>query len=170
MTRAAGRPNRRCPLIGAADGGRTCSTEELARKLEQAYAALLLRPDGRDRAAAASPLKVFVGGEVAKPGVYDMSGDMDALQAIIEAGGFKPTGRPAKVVIIRRSADGRAMMRTVDLVPGVDGRREADLVPLRRFDIVFVPKTAPAEIAAYVGVITNALPLSFSYAALPTTK
>ncbi len=42
----------------------------------------------------AAPLKVFVGGEVGKPGVYDMAGDIDALRAIIQAGGFKPSAKP----------------------------------------------------------------------------
>jgi polysaccharide export outer membrane protein len=145
------------------------STEGLARKLEQAYAPVLLRPEIEIALRQASPVKVFVGGEVTTPGVYELVGDMDALQAVTAAGGFKPTGRPAKVVILRRGADGRAMMRVVDLSRALRTPR-AERVPLRRFDIVFVPKSAPAEIAAYVGVITSALPLSFSYAALPTTK
>ena len=36
-----------------------------------------------------SPLKVFVGGEVGTPGVFDMPGDINSLQAVIQAGGFK---------------------------------------------------------------------------------
>lgn len=154
------------PLVGpimAAD----LSTEAFARKLEQAYAPVLLRPEVEVSLKQASPVKVFVGGEVTTPGVYDLVGDMDALQAVMTAGGFKPTGRPGKVVILRRGADGRAMMRVVDLSRALKTPR-ADRAPLRRFDIVFVPKSAPAEVAAYVGVITTALPLSFSYAAIPT--
>jgi len=153
------------PLIGAIMAA-DLSTEGLARKLEQAYAPVLLRPEIEVTLRLASPVKVFVGGEVTTPGVYDLVGDMDALQAIVAAGGFKPTGRPGKVVILRRGADGRAMMRVVDLSRAVRTPR-ADRVPLRRFDIVFVPKSAPAEVAAYVSVITAALPLSFSYAAIP---
>ena len=154
------------PLVGAIMAA-DLSAEGLARKLEQAYAPVLLRPEVEVSLKQASPVKVFVGGEVTTPGVYDLVGDMDALQAIVTAGGFKPTGRPGKVVILRRGADGRAMMRVVDLSRALRSPR-ADRAPLRRFDIVFVPKSAPAEVAAYVGVITTALPLSFSYAAIPT--
>jgi protein involved in polysaccharide export with SLBB domain len=155
------------PLVGAIMAA-DLSTEALARKLEQAYASVLLRPEVEVTVRQAAQVKVFVGGEVTTPGVYELVGDMDALQAIMAAGGFKPTGRPAKVVILRRSTDGRAMMRVVDLSRALR-TPQAERVPLRRFDIVFVPKSAPAEIAAYVGVITSALPLSFSYAAFPTT-
>jgi protein involved in polysaccharide export with SLBB domain len=153
------------PLIGAIMAA-DLSTEGLARKLEQAYAPLLLRPEVEITLRLASPVRVFVGGEVTTPGIYELVGDMDALQAIITAGGFKPTGRPGKVVILRRGADGRAMMKVVDLSRALK-TPHADRVPLRRFDIVFVPKSGPAEVAAYVGVITTALPLSFSYAAIP---
>jgi hypothetical protein len=42
---------------------------------------------------------------------------------------------------------------------------------LRRGLISYLPANAvQGLVAAYVGVITSALPLSFSYAALPTTK
>ena len=50
---------------------------------------------------------MFVGGEVSKPGIYDMPGDINALQAVIMAGGFKPIAKRSQVVIIRRGPDGR---------------------------------------------------------------
>jgi polysaccharide export outer membrane protein len=154
------------PLIGsimAAD----LSTEALARKLEGAYGPVLLRPEVEVALKQAGPVKVFVGGEVLTPGVFELAGDMDALQAIVAAGGFKPTGRPGRVVILRRGADGRAMMRVVDLSHALHNPN-AERVPLRRFDIVFVPKSRIGEVAAYVSVVTSALPISFSYAAIPT--
>src|SRR5262249_54374464 len=53
--------------------GRTAS--ELGLQLGAAYDSQLLRPDVTVTVRAA-PLKVFVGGEVGKPGVYDMPGDI----------------------------------------------------------------------------------------------
>ena len=150
------------PLIGAQmAAGR--SGPELGDELSQAYATQLLRPDVTV-VVRAQPLKVFVGGEVGKPGVYDMPGDMDALRAIIEAGGFADTGKKSHVIIIRRSRDGRPMMRTVDLDRGFRNDGHADLVPLRRFDIVYVSKTPLAQIGVVMTQLRNALPISFSYA------
>ena len=36
-------------------------------------------------------------------------------------------------------------------------------MPLRRFDIVFVPRSSLAEIAVFIQSIREALPISFSY-------
>lgn len=153
------------PLVGAIMAA-DLSTEALARKLERAYANVLLRPAVEINLKLAAPVKVFVGGEVTTPGVYEINGDVDALQAVLMAGGFKPTGHPGAVVVLRRGPDGRAMMRTVDLARALKTSR-AERAPLRRFDIVFVPKSAIGEVAAYMGVVTSALPISFSYAAIP---
>ena len=137
--------------------------QDSERLITRAYASQLLRPEVTLTVRAA-PLKVFVGGEVAKAGVYDMPGDMDALRAIIEAGGFQDTAKKSQVVIIRRGHDGRPMMRTVNFDRAFQDASHADLVPLRRFDIIFVPKTGLANVDVFMTQLRNALPVSFSYA------
>ena len=115
---------------------------------------------------SAAPLKVFVGGEVDKAGVYDMPGDINALQGVILAGGFKTSAQRGKVVIIRRGPDGRPMMRTVNLQSGVRNPVGTDLVPLRRFDIVYVPRSGIAEVGVLFNQLRDLVPysLGFSYA------
>ena len=135
------------PLIGpvmAAD--RTIDEVRLA--LSQAYSTQLLRPDV-EVAAKAAPLKVFVGGEVGNPGIYDLAGDGDALRAVIRAGDFKPGADRSRVIIIRRGPDGRGMARRVDLLRGIRNA-DADLAPLRRFDIVYVPRSGVAAAGLFV--------------------
>ena len=117
--------------------------------ISRAYSSQLLRPEVIINVRAA-PLKVFVGGEVDKPGVYDMPGDINALQAVIMAGGFKVSARRDQVVIIRRGRSGQAMMRTADLRRGIVDPGHTDLVPLRRFDVVYVPRTGVAEAGLFV--------------------
>jgi protein involved in polysaccharide export with SLBB domain len=135
------------PLVGpvmAADR----TTDQLESEIAAAYSSQLRRPEV-EVAAKAAPLKVFVGGEVGNPGILDMAGDSDALRAVIQAGDFKPSANRRKVYIVRRGPDGRGMVRTVDLARGLkaDG---ADLVPLRRFDIVYVPRSGVAEAGLFV--------------------
>lgn len=138
---------------------------ELQASLSQAYASTLLRPQVQISVKTTAPLKVFVGGEVGNPGVFDMAGDGDALRAIIQAGGFKTTAKRNQVVIIRRGPDGRAMMRTADLLKGLTSPGGADLVPLRRFDIVYVPRSGAAETGLFMQqYFRDLLPVSFSYA------
>jgi polysaccharide export outer membrane protein len=94
-----------------------------------------------------------------------MPGDVDALRAVIQAGGFKTSSRRSQVVIIRRGPDGRAMMRTADLLRGLTSPGGADLVPLRRFDIVYVPRSGVAETGLFMQqYLRDLLPVSFSYA------
>lgn len=121
---------------------------EVQDALSQAYASQLLRPEVYVTAKAA-PLKVFVGGEVGNPGIYDMAGDSDALRAVIQAGDFKTSANRKDVIIIRRGPGGRAMMRHANLLGGLKNPG-TDVVPLRRFDIVYVPRSGVASAGVFV--------------------
>nr|WP_295107349.1 polysaccharide biosynthesis/export family protein [uncultured Caulobacter sp.] len=139
--------------------------EELQGSIGQAYAGTLLRPQVQVSVKSTQPLKVFVGGEVKNPGVLDMAGDSDALRAIIQAGGFTNGAKRNQVVIIRRGTDGRAMMRTANLLAGITHPGGTDLVPLRRFDVVYVPRSGIAETGLFMQqYFRDLLPINFSYA------
>lgn len=143
---------------------------QVEASLSDAYSSQLLRPEVNVAVKTASPLKVFVGGEVDKSGVYDMPGAIDALQAVIMAGGFKTSAQRSQVVIIRRGPDGRAMMRTADLRKGIYDPARTDAVPLRRFDIVYVPRSGIAEAGMFVQQYfrdLNPVQIGFSYALNP---
>jgi len=148
------------------------TTLEAQDALDAAFASQLRRPEVYLTVKTAGPLRVFVGGEVDKPGVYDMPGDINSLQAVIQAGGFKTTAKTDKVVIIRRGADGRAMMRTVDLKQGIAQPGRTDLVPLRRFDIVFVPRTGLASAGVFMQQVKDLIPgnVGFDYALTNSAK
>ena len=158
------------PLIGsvmAADR----TVDDLQATLAEAYSSQLLRPTV-EISPKAAPLKVFVGGEVRNPGVLDLTGDGDALRAIIQAGDFMNTADRSEVIVIRRGPNGRAMIRRVNLKQGLKSAG-ADLVPLRRFDIVYVPKSGVANanlaVQQYIRDMSP-IQLGFSYAAGPTTR
>lgn len=139
--------------------------EELQGSISQAYAGTLLRPQVQVSVKSTQPLKVFVGGEVKNPGVFDMAGDSDALRAVIQAGGFTNGAKRNQVVIIRRGTDGRAMLRTADLLAGITRPGGTDLVPLRRFDVVYVPRSGVSEAGLFMQqYFRDLLPISFSYA------
>jgi polysaccharide export outer membrane protein len=145
------------PLVGqimAAD--RTIA--EVEADASAAYASQLRRPVVEVTLKSVGPLKVWVDGEVRTPGVYDMAGDIDAYQAIIQAGGYLPTAKQGQVALIRRGPRGVRMMRAVDLRP-----RRGEVVALRRGDILFVPRTNLGEVANFFTQVRNALPIGFSY-------
>ncbi|CAN5270037.1 polysaccharide biosynthesis/export family protein [soil metagenome] len=145
------------PLIGqvmAAD--RTLF--ELENSVSGAYAAQLVRPVVEVTLKQAGPMKVWVTGEVRNPNVYDMPGDIDALQAVIMAGGYLPSARSQKVAVIRRGPGGRRMMRAIDL-----RERRGEVVALRRGDVIFVPRSTLGELANFFTQVKAALPVGFNY-------
>ena len=145
------------PLIGqvmAADR----SIYQLQQTLMQAYSTQLVRPVVEITLKTAGPMKVWVTGEVRNPNVYDMPGDIDALQAVIMAGGYLPSAQSRKVAVIRRGPGGRRMLRVIDL-----RERRGEIVALRRGDVVFVPRSTLGELANFFTLVKAALPIGFNY-------
>lgn len=145
------------PLIGQAMAAdRTLS--ELEYELSTAYASQLVRPIVEVTLKQAGPMKVWVDGEVRTPGVYDMNGDIDAYQAIIQAGGFLPSAQPNQVALIRRGPGSVRMMRVVDL-----RQRRGEVIALRRGDVLYVPRSTLGELANFFTQVKAALPVGFNY-------
>jgi polysaccharide biosynthesis/export protein len=58
---------------------------------------------------------VYVAGEVAKPGRYDLQGETTALQAVLEAGGMSQNARSAQVLVFRKINNEQAEVKSLDL-------------------------------------------------------
>ena len=109
---------------------------------------------------AYAPSQIYVGGQVNQPGTYTMPGRIGALEALFLAGGMAPGAKTKKVAILRRAPSGGMMMRTVNIQNGLLNIREYnDNIQLRRGDIIFVPKTALAEVGAFVQAIRQTFPV-----------
>ena len=107
--------------------------------------------------------RVFVGGDVTNPGLFDMPGLIDPLQAIIMAGGVTNEGRANTVVLMRRMPGGEVKSAVFDLKAGIYDPSLADWAPLRRFDIVYVTRKPIANQNLFVRqYIRDALPIDFS--------
>ena len=112
---------------------------------------------------AYSPEQIFVGGQVGQPGTYTLPGRVGALEAILMAGGMRPTARARSVAVLRRAPNGGMMIRTVNIRNGILNIREYDdNLQLRRGDIIFVPQTNIAEIGAWVQRFRATLPVDFN--------
>jgi polysaccharide export outer membrane protein len=87
-----------------------------------------------------SEKKIFVMGEVAKPGVYNLSAGMTTLQALALAGGYKNTAVLKDLRIIRGDLDNPKLIR-VNLHKTATGKGAKDIM-LAQNDIIFVPRSA----------------------------
>ncbi len=112
---------------------------------------------------AYSPEQIFVGGQVGQPGTYTLPGRVGALEAILMAGGMRPSARARSVAVLRRAPNGGMMIRTVNIRNGILNIREYDdNLQLRRGDIVFVPQTTISEVGQWVQSFRATLPVDFN--------
>jgi len=151
------------PIVGSVKA-EDQSPDELRKQLNVAYSAELRNPQVTVIPTRIGKQKIYVGGEVADPGVYDMSGNVGVIEAIFAAGGFENSANDEEVVVLRRTRDNKAMMRTVNVESILEGKGAENALILRQYDIVFVPRTTAAEIGVWVEQnITNILPFSRSF-------
>jgi protein involved in polysaccharide export with SLBB domain len=106
--------------------------------------------------------RIYVGGEVGKQGVIHLVAGLTLFQAIQEAGGFTKTAHRKDVVLIRRTPDGKAIGREIDVRPVQQGDRPQDDVVLAANDVIFVPRSKIANVDVFVEqYIRDALPISY---------
>lgn len=107
--------------------------------------------------------QIFVGGEVTNPGLFDLPGQIDPLQAIIMAGGETTEGRIRSVILMRRMPGGEVKSAVFDVKDGLYDPELAAWTPLRRFDVIYVTRKPIADQNLFVQqYIRNALPIDFS--------
>ncbi|MEM1389697.1 MAG: polysaccharide biosynthesis/export family protein [Pseudomonadota bacterium] len=141
--------------------GRTVESARTA--LRTALSSELKDPDLDVLLISTSSQQVFVGGEVSTPGMFELPGLIDPLQAIIMAGGLTEEARPKEVILIRRMPGGGIRSAVFDVRSGIFDPRLADWTPLRRFDVVYVPRSAIANQNLFIQqYIRNALPIDFT--------
>jgi len=146
------------PLVGHVTAAER-SLSELEGDISAGYAPHLLRPEVEVTLRQAGPLKVWIDGEVRNPGMFDMPGQIDAYQALIMAGGVLPTSNARNCALIRRGPGDLRMLKVLDL-----RAPRGEILPLRRGDIIFVPRSTLGELAAFFTQFRAALPIGFSYA------
>jgi polysaccharide biosynthesis/export protein len=106
--------------------------------------------------------RVYVDGEVNKPGMINLSSSMTVLQSIAEAGGFKNTARQGEVLIIRKSGEKKPLTIVVNLKDAIYGSDTGQDITLASYDIVYVPKSAIANINQFVDqYIRQNIPVNF---------
>lgn len=114
---------------------------EVTQELKTKYSSDLSNPELTVIVRSFNAHKIYVDGEVNKPGVMGLVGPMTAMQAIAQASGLKETARTNEIVVIRKGKDGQSMAIPINLeavTSGSDMKQDISLAP---YDLVFVPKS-----------------------------
>jgi len=144
------RPDGKIELQLVGDVPLANKTPEEARKyIEQLYANQLQTACVTIQVRKFASAKIFVSGEVPKPGLIELEGPMTIVSALGEAGGITIRGNRKKVVLIRRASDGKPNMHELVLFESGQVTAQA-LMPLRPFDVILVPESKVARIDRWV--------------------
>jgi polysaccharide biosynthesis/export protein len=82
--------------------------------------------------------RVFITGEVRKPGPYVLTGQMSVLQLISVAGGLADYAKPEKISIVRNEA-GKPQSYKFNYKEVLEGKKLAQNIELKPGDTVIVP-------------------------------
>jgi polysaccharide export outer membrane protein len=112
--------------------------DELRLRLNEEASRYIEDPNATVVVKQINSRKVFITGEVEKPGPYALTGPMTVLQLIANAGGFKEYAKRDGILIMRTEA-GRQVQLTFDYMAVVRGRKLQQNVELKPGDTVVVP-------------------------------
>jgi polysaccharide export outer membrane protein len=111
--------------------------------------------------------RIYVGGEVTSPMVVEVVGKINALEALVSAGGALEDANLSSVFIVSKGPDSQPRVRTVDLKKASRGQLSEAEYLLKPFDMVYVPKSNLASSAQFMNHIYSFIPrnvgLGFSY-------
>lgn len=144
--------------------------EQLRQHIRDKYAAQISQPEIAVIVRSFTAQKVYVDGEVGKPGLVPLAGPMTVLQSLAMAGGLKDTARTSEVILIRRGPENRPTSLLVNVEKAIDGTDLSQDLALQPADIVFVPKSAIANVNIWVDQYIRKnipIPFGFSYNLVP---
>ncbi len=122
---------------------------ELAEVIKVRSAKFLKKPEVVVVVLGIGDRRVYVGGEVNRPGFVTVQEGMTPLQAIMSVGGFKDSAQKSDVLYIARGAGGDYNASRVDLQDVVK-HGTPEVVRLTGNDIVYVPATRVANAGLFV--------------------
>lgn len=123
---------------------------ELIETLKRSYANVLHEPVISVVLRDFEKPYFIAGGQVGKPGKYDLRGQTTATQAVAIAGGFSEYAKNTQVVLFRRYSSDTVETRILNLKPILKGTRAQEDLILEPGDMLFVPKTFMAKIDRFL--------------------
>jgi protein involved in polysaccharide export with SLBB domain len=133
---------------------------ELAEQLRVAYSKELRDPEVSVivRTMAA---RVYVDGQIQRPGGYPWSRQITAMQAVARAGGFRETAEDDYVLVLRRRDDGGQEVHRISLDGSGKEQGENSDLYLAPYDLVLVPSSDVADVNKWVNqYIRQNIPIS----------
>ncbi len=95
--------------------------------------------------------KVYVMGEVVRPGGYDINQPITALHAIALAGGqLSETADLTSVILVSKDISGKPIGRRLDLKRSLDVGDMGSAILVKPYDVIYVPKTYIRDLRVFM--------------------
>lgn len=123
---------------------------ELRELLQRAYAKIL-----RDPLINVVPKDIdkpyfIAGGQIGRPGKYDLRGDTTLTEAIAIAGGFTGSSKHSQVLLFRRVSRDWAQVKIINMKKMLQAGNLKEDVHLQPGDMFFVPQNSVSKIKPWI--------------------
>ncbi len=125
---------------------------ELREIVRSAYAPQLHEPDLSITLKEFNRPYFIAGGEVGKPGKYELRGDTTVVEAVAIAGGFTGQARHSQVVLFRHVSQNTVETKLLNVKAMLSGRDLREDVRLRPGDMLYVPQNMISKIGRYLPI------------------
>ncbi len=143
------------PLIGDVEAA-GLSAFQLRSKIQEALSKYLVDPQVMLSVRGMHSQKVYVLGEVTKPGVFTLDTPMSVLEAISQAGGFTLDAKNESVMLIRGNR-AKPQLVKLDLESLLKKGDISQDIQMKGGDIVYVPSTLIADVSRFSVYLRNIL-------------
>ena len=137
---------------------RGLTVAELKAGLEKAYSEILLKPVISINLVEYVAPRIFVGGQVAKPGSYELRAGQTLMQAIVLAGGFTRDANRKTVLHARPIGGDKLKMMIFDATQMLSDSAAPQEVLLQDGDYVFVPDSKLSKMSRIIEAFRAVIP------------
>jgi polysaccharide export outer membrane protein len=125
---------------------------ELRDSIRQAYAPMLRDPEVSVMLRDFERPFFLAGGQVARPGKYELRSPITVTEAIAIAGGFTDQSKHSQVVLFRKVTDGVVETHVFNIKTMLAARNLDEDVDLKAGDMLFVPQNRISKIKKFLPV------------------
>jgi len=144
-------PDGYIPLRGAdqiyAEG---MTVPDLGAVIRLAYTGMLHDPEVSVTLRDFDKPFFIAGGEVGRPGKYELRSDTTVTEAVAMAGGFSSRAKHSQVVLFRRISDEVVESHLLNIKAMLNSRQLQEDMHLRSGDLVFVPQNLISKIRQFM--------------------
>ncbi len=143
------------PLVGEIDAA-GLSAEELRRIITDGLSDYIDNPQVNVDITSFRSRKIYVLGEVNKPGILVIQDSMNIMDALLNSGGPTRDAEQKKIILIR-SHPGQIELRSIDIKSLLNEGDQSQMIALQPDDIIYVPSSLVANVDRFFDHISKIL-------------